>query len=58
MSATILGPAIPQLPSGDIQVTKKFFTEKLGFEVGAIFPDEKFLIMRRENAEILLAGAR
>lgn len=47
-----LSPAIPQLPSGDIEKTAKFFTEKLGFEVVAKYPQQKFLIVRREQAEI------
>lgn len=47
----ILSPAIPQLPTGDIEKTAAFF-EKLGFEVKAKFPTQKFLIMERGKAEI------
>ena len=47
-----LGIAIPQFPSGDINVTEKFFTEKLGFEVAHKYPEHKFLILKRGNAEI------
>ncbi|MCA0243115.1 MAG: VOC family protein [Proteobacteria bacterium] len=52
MPAIQLSPAIPQLPSGDIQLTADFFKTALGFEVAAIFPEHKHLIVRREAAEI------
>ena len=47
-----LSPAIPQLPSGDIEVTAQFFKAKLGFEVMAIYLEFKHLIVRRGAAEI------
>lgn len=52
MSQSTLSAAIPQLPSGDIQVTADFFTGKLGFEVAAIYPEHRHLIVRRGAAEI------
>ena len=52
MTSFTLGAAIPQLPSGDISVTEKFFVEKLGFEIKAKHPDHKFLSVKRNNAEI------
>jgi hypothetical protein len=52
MTASKLGLAIPQLPSGNIEVTKSFFVEKLGFEASAEYPEYKFLIVRRGRAEI------
>ena len=32
-----LGTAIPQLPSGNIDVTEHFFNEKLGFKTVLLF---------------------
>jgi uncharacterized glyoxalase superfamily protein PhnB len=52
MSSFKLGPAIPQLPTGDIEVTAAFFEKHLGFEVAAKRPAHKFLIVRRGPAEI------
>lgn len=52
MTEPHLAPAIPQLPSGDIAVTAEFFKTKLGFEVIAIYPEFKHLIVRRGAAEI------
>ena len=45
-------PAIPQLPSGDIEKTADFFEKKLNFEIAAKFPEYKHLIVRRGPAEI------
>lgn len=47
-----VGTAIPQLPSGDIETTATFFSESLGFDIVAKYPEQKFLIVRRERAEI------
>lgn len=52
MSEAKLSPAFPQLPTGDIDKTASFFSEKLGFEVFGIYNDKKFLIMRRGVTEI------
>jgi uncharacterized glyoxalase superfamily protein PhnB len=52
MSEATLGPAIPQLPSGDIEKTAAYFVEKLGFEVVAKYKEQNFLIVRRGGAEI------
>jgi uncharacterized glyoxalase superfamily protein PhnB len=52
MSNAILSPAIPQLPSGDIEKTASFFVNHLGFEVAGKYPAQKFLIGKRGNAEI------
>ena len=52
MSGTKLNPAIPQLPSGNIDKTAEFFETKLNFEIVAKFPDHKFLILRRGPAVI------
>ena len=51
MSDTKLSPAIPQLPTGDIQVTARFFATKLGFAF-ELFESHNFLIVRRGIAEI------
>lgn len=52
MSAFELSPAIPQLPSHDIDETAKFFEKFLGFEVVAKMKEHNFLIMKRGPAEI------
>ncbi len=52
MTSATLNPAIPQLPSGDIEKTARFFETKLGFQVAAKFPEHKHLIVRRGLAEI------
>lgn len=52
MANAILSPAIPQLPTGDIEKTASFFVNRLGFEVTAKFVEQKFLIVKRGPAEI------
>jgi len=52
MSDTKLSPAIPQLPTGDIEKTAAFFESLLGFEVVAKFPEHNHLIVRRGAVEI------
>lgn len=52
MSAPWMEPAIPQLPSGDLDVTRRFYVEQMGFKVAAMYPDQGFLILRRDAAEI------
>lgn len=47
-----LGKGIPQLPSGDIDITAEFFVSRLGFRIQAIFPDYGHLILIRDEAEI------
>ena len=46
-----LGPAIPQLPSGDIEKTAEFFI-KLGFEIPLKSKEMNFLITKRGETEI------
>jgi uncharacterized glyoxalase superfamily protein PhnB len=52
MSDTKLSPAIPQLPTGDIEKTAAFFESLLGFEVVAKFLEHNHLIVRRGAVEI------
>ena len=52
MSEAQLGPAIPQLPTGDIEKTAAFFESILGFEVVAKLRERKHLIVRRGAVEI------
>ncbi|MGD8566943.1 MAG: VOC family protein [Gammaproteobacteria bacterium] len=52
MSNTLLNPAIPQLPTGDIEKTAEFFVSKLNFNIVEKFPEYKHLIIRRGSAEI------
>ncbi len=52
MTDSILGPAIPQLPSGDLSVTETFFNSILGFQTIAKYPQNGFLIVKRGDAEI------
>ena len=47
-----LSPAIPQMPSGDIEKTAKFFVEFMGFEVILKEHTHDFLIVRRGHTEI------
>jgi uncharacterized glyoxalase superfamily protein PhnB len=52
MTECKLTSAVPQLPSGDIEVTAEFFKSKLGFEVIALYREQKHLILRRGAAEV------
>lgn len=52
MNAFELSPAIPQLPSQNIEETAIFFEKFLGFEVVAKMKEHNFLIVRRGVAEI------
>ncbi len=52
MSAPILNPAIPQLPSGDLQRTADFYRDRLGFTEFKLFPEHGHLIVRRGPVEI------
>jgi uncharacterized glyoxalase superfamily protein PhnB len=58
MQAT-LHPAIPQLPSGDLQRTADFFRDRLGFTDVELIAEHGHLIVRRGAAEIhfWLAGS-
>lgn len=47
-----LSPAIPQLPSGNLEITAAFFKKFLGFEIVALLVDHKFLSIKREESEI------
>jgi uncharacterized glyoxalase superfamily protein PhnB len=47
-----LTPAIPQLPSGNIEKTAEFFEEYLGFEVLLKMTERGFLSVKRGAAEI------
>lgn len=47
-----LAKGIPQLPSGNIELTAEFFESKLGFKVTATFPDHGHLIVVRDEAEV------
>lgn len=54
-----LSPAIPQLPSGDLVVTRDFYAQRLGFEHFRVFEAQGFLIAIRQAVEIhfWLAGS-
>jgi len=52
MNSFELSPAIPQLPSGNIEKTAAFFEQSLGFEVAAKLNNNTFLIVKRGPAEI------
>ncbi len=52
MSKSLLGPAIPQLPSGDLQTTADFFRERLGFTEFKQYSDHGHLIACRGATEI------
>ena len=51
-----LSPAIPQLPMKDIDETANFYVEKLGFEIVQRYEEQKFLMVRRDKAEIHFLG--
>lgn len=50
--AAILEPAIPQLPSGNLQRTADFYRERLGFTEFKLFSEYGHLIVRRGAVEI------
>ena len=52
MSAPILSPAIPQLPSGNLKQTEEFFRDYLGFTEFTLFAEHGHLIACREQVEI------
>lgn len=52
MSAARLSPAIPQLPSGDLQRTADFYRDRLGFTEFKLFPEQGYLIVCRGAVEI------
>ncbi len=52
MSQAVLQPAIPQLPTGDIERTAQFFETVLGFEIVAKFPEHNHLIVQRGPAVV------
>jgi uncharacterized glyoxalase superfamily protein PhnB len=52
MSAPILSPAIPQLPSGNLQRTHEFFRDILGFDKFAMYAEEGHLIICRGQTEL------
>lgn len=52
MNESNLAPAIPQLPSGDLEKTADFFETKLGFTIVSKMLDYNFLSVKRGSAEI------
>ncbi|WP_373997618.1 bleomycin resistance protein [Bdellovibrio bacteriovorus] len=52
MTYSKLHPAIPQLPTGDIENTADFFVSKLGFQIISKMPEHGFLSLKRGAAEI------
>ena len=52
MSKSILSPAIPQLPSGNLQVTADFFRGRLGFTDFALYAEHGHLIAKRGPVEL------
>ena len=52
MKESKLGSAIPQLPSGNIEKTAAYFSERLGFEIVKKYEAQNFLIVKRGPAEI------
>jgi uncharacterized glyoxalase superfamily protein PhnB len=51
-----LEPAIPQLPSGDINKTEAFYNQTLGFETVVKYLDHNHLVVKRGNCEIQFWG--
>ncbi len=52
MKKAKLKSAAPQLPTGNMEKTARFFEQILGFDVWAKFPDHNHLIVGRGAAEI------
>lgn len=52
MTNSKLLPAIPQLPSGDLQVTADFFKKHLGFEISWLSQEHRLAILKRDETEI------
>lgn len=52
MPQPVLEPAIPQLPSGDLQRTADFYRDRLGFTECRLLPEHGHLIVRRGPVEI------
>jgi uncharacterized glyoxalase superfamily protein PhnB len=52
MLSSILSPAIPQLPSGNLQVTSDFYRERLGFTDFNLYAEQGQLIAKRGVVEI------
>jgi uncharacterized glyoxalase superfamily protein PhnB len=52
MSIAVLSPAIPQLPTGNIEKTAEFFESKLNFVIAEKFAEYKHLIIKRGKTEI------
>jgi uncharacterized glyoxalase superfamily protein PhnB len=52
LSTPVLSPAIPQLPSGDLQRTTEFYRDCLGFTQFKLFSEHGHLIIKREQLEI------
>ena len=50
MSETLLTMVAPQLPSSDLELSKNFMTEKLGFECLADYGE--MVILRRDSTEL------
>jgi uncharacterized glyoxalase superfamily protein PhnB len=46
MSAPVLNPAIPQLPSGDLQRTADFYRDRLGFTEFKLFSEHGHIVRR------------
>jgi uncharacterized glyoxalase superfamily protein PhnB len=52
MSSSTLSPAIPQLPSGNLQITAEFYRERLGFTGFKLYAEHGHLIATRGPVEI------
>ena len=52
MKDSDLGPARPQLPSGNIEITELFFNQILKFPTVAKYSGHGYLIVKRGDAEI------
>ncbi len=52
MSHSVLSPALPQLPSGNLLITEEFFRERLGFTDFRLHREHGYLIVKRELVEI------
>lgn len=52
MPSPILSPAIPQLPSGNLDTTTEFYRERLGFTEFTLYAGQGHLIAQRGAVEL------
>ena len=49
-----IGTPVPELPVADVEISQKYFRDKLGFEIGWIYPGKEIGAVSRTNAVLFL----